>query len=103
MDERKLEFFTDIRFEDTVVSGRTVRLPFLYYDFSRITATFPAPIPKIQKALPSEKLEPVEIQPNTTLVTFVAYEYRKMEGIQPYNEFGVVIQTTHKERNLPGS
>ncbi|MHA2303358.1 MAG: acetoacetate decarboxylase family protein [Candidatus Thorarchaeota archaeon] len=103
MDERELEFFTDIQFEDIVVSGRTFRSPFLYYDFSRITATFPAPIPKIQKTLPSEKLAPVEIRPNTTLVTFVAYEYRGMEGIQPYNEFGVIIPTTHKERNLPGS
>jgi hypothetical protein len=103
MTEKELEFFTDIQFNDIVVSGRTFRLPFLYYDFSRITATFPAPIPEIQKVLPSEKLTPVEIQKNTTLVTFVAYEYRKMEGINPYNEFGVTIPTIHKEKNLPGS
>ena len=103
ISEKKLEFYKDIQFTEITVSGRTVKLPFLYYDFSRISANFPAPTSTIKKILPSKKLEPVEIKQGTTTVMFIAYEYRKMEGIAPYKEFGVGIPTTYKDNNLPGS
>ena len=102
MTEKELKFFTDIIFSPIEAAGRTFRTPFLYYDFSRITATFPAPISRVTESIPSKRLRPVEIKPNTTMVTLVAYEYRKMEGIHPYNEFGVSIPTVHVENDLPG-
>jgi hypothetical protein len=103
MTDTEVDFFKDTQFEDFEVSGRLFRFPILYYDFSRITASFPAPVAQVASLLPSDKLAPVELKPKTTMVNFVAYEYRKMEGVQPYNEFGVVIRTVHKETNLPGS
>lgn len=103
ISEKKLEFYKNIQFDEITASGRTFRLPFLYYDFSRITASFPAPTNKIKEILPSKKLQPVEIKQNASIVMFIAYEYRKMEGIAPYNEFGIAIPTTYKANNLPGS
>lgn len=96
------EFFADIKFEEIEVSGRSIRVPFVYYDFSRISALFTAPISSISKVLPSDFLIPFEYQPQTTIVTFIAYQYRKMEGGPPYNEFGIMVPTIHTEKNLPG-
>jgi hypothetical protein len=103
MKDKELEFFKDIHFKDLHVSGRSFQVPFQYYDFSRITARFPVSSKFITKVLPSTKLIPVEVKAETTFVTFVAFEYRKMKDLSPYNEFGILIPVIYKDDNIPGS
>ena len=92
--------------EEVEVSGIRVKFPICYFDSSRISASFPAPIVKVQKALPSKQLKPVQIKPGTTAISFSAYEHRQVEGYERYNEFGISVpvlyKTADREQGLPG-
>jgi hypothetical protein len=96
-------FFTGVKVEEIEVSGVRVRFPIRYFDSSMIAASFPAPAAKVQEVLPSDKLKPVQVMPGTAAVALAAMEYRHIDGLAPYNEFGVMLPVVYQTAdNIPG-
>jgi hypothetical protein len=77
-----------------------------YYDWFMIAADFSAPVGRVRRVLPSDKLKPVEIAPGMAQVSLMAMAYRRLERLAPYNEFGVLIPVQYSEPStdidLPG-
>jgi hypothetical protein len=100
-------FLTDVETQEIEIAGRRVRFPVRYYEATTMGATFVAPLDRVQRVLPSSKLVPIQPAPGMALVYLGAYSYRRIEGLAPYNEFGVMAPCTYKEStgapSLPGS
>jgi acetoacetate decarboxylase len=100
------EIFADIKTEDIEVGGFHFKAPFRYFDYSLISAAFPAPVESVKRVLPSKKLRLVEAAPRITTVSLVATENRAIDGMNPYNEFDVMVPVTYEtgdnEQELPG-
>lgn len=87
----------------TLSTGLSVDLPFKYYDFRWINAVFPASYDRITEILPSEKLKPLKSTPGRAVISFSAFEYHNVEGLQPYNEFTISIPVQYEPSiNFPG-
>jgi len=96
-------FFARAKLEEIEVFGVRVRFPVRYFDWSSITAAFPAPADKVREALPSDKLKPVQVTPGIATVALIAMEYRAVEGLAPYNEFAVMVPVMYEtSANVPG-
>jgi hypothetical protein len=106
LTEEKLKFFEGVKFEECEYSGRRVKFPFCFIDLSRMSASFSAPANKLKGALPTERLKPVEIKPGIAMVSFAGIEYREIDRLKPYNEFGVSMPVHYKRdensQALPG-
>lgn len=89
-------FFAGVKFKEVEAAGQQFRFPVLYRDFRRIAANFPAPAAKVQEVLPTPKLNPIQIQPGVTLIGLVGYEYRHIDGLAPYNEFGIGVPVQYE-------
>jgi len=89
--------------EVTLTTGMRIGLPVRYYDWSWISALFPAPVAKVLRLLPSKKLKPILLMPGTTMVALTAFEYRKIADVEPYNEFAISIPVQYGAAvNVPG-
>ena len=101
MDET---FFAGVKIEEIELStGVRIGLPVRYYDWSAIMAHFPAPAAKVRELLPSDKLKPALLMPGTAIVSFVAFEYREIADVAPYNEFGIMVPVLYEPAvNIPG-
>lgn len=106
LTEEKLKFFEGVKFEELEYFGRSFKFPVCYIDLSRISAFFPAPANRVKDALPTERLKPVEIKPGIAMVSFTGFEYREIDRLEPYNEFGVSVPVQYKRdegsQGLPG-
>lgn len=91
------DFFEGVKGE--VVAAR-------YYDWMAMTADFPAPMARVQDLLPSNKLKPVQVVPGIARITLAAAEYRHIDVLSPYNEFGIIIPVVYENpgamSDLPG-
>jgi hypothetical protein len=89
--------------EETVQVGRIpFELPQRYYDWSFIMAHFPAPTRRVRRLIPCDRLVPVELIPGIAAVTLAAFEYRRMETLEAYNEFAVMVPVRcEPDRNIP--
>ena len=97
------DFFAGIKIEEIEISGVRVRFPIRYFDSSMIAATFPAPAARVQEVLPSDRLKPVQLMPGTAAVALAAMEYRHIDGLAPYNEFGIMVPVEYQPAdNVPG-
>lgn len=87
-----------VTIEDVYVGGRRFELPQRYYDWSFIMAHFPAARGPVRRLLPpeAEALEPVEIVPGTAVVSFAAFEYRRMATLDPYKEVAIMVPVRHE-------
>jgi len=87
------DFYQEI--EHTPVQGRNYKLhvPLFYSDFMLISASYLAPLERIETILPSSRLKPYRITPWHGVVSITVYKYRKCD-IGPYNEVGVGIPVT---------
>lgn len=101
MDEA---FFAGVKIEQVeLTTGVRIGLPVRYYDWSAIMAHFPAPAAKVRKLLPSDKLQPALLMPGTAVVTMVAFEYRHIADVAPYNEFSISVPVLYEPTvNVPG-
>lgn len=72
-------------------SGALIPLPVEYTRASAMMAHFPAPTHNVQKLLPSNRLNPVQLVPGYAIVSLCALEYPLVRGGDPYNEFIVMI------------
>ena len=88
-------FFDDVQYEETVFQGRLLRFPVAYRDYRCIFASFPASKVKVMELLPSIKMEPMEVSPGATVIGLTGYEYLKVDGLEPYNEFSVTIPVNY--------
>jgi hypothetical protein len=62
-------FFSEATIEEVALStGMRIGLPVRYYDWSWISALFPAPVAKVLRLLPSNELKPILLMPGTTMV-----------------------------------
>lgn len=101
-------FFAQFKFEELEpVPGWRAEFPIRYFDWSMIAASFPVPIAKVQEVLPSPKLKPVRLQPDTTTVILMAMEYRRFAPGYSYNEFAIGIPVLYEPLEtaikLPGT
>lgn len=97
------DIFAGVKFEEIEFKGVRIRFPIRYFDLSSIVGAFPAPVAKVQEVLPSDKLKPVQPMPGTAIVALVAEEFRAVDVIGPYNEFGVMIPVAYETAgNVPG-
>jgi len=100
MDET---FFAGIKTEEIEISGVRITFPIRYFDSSTIAASFSAPAAKVQEALPSDKLKPVQFMPGTAAIALAAMEYRHIDSLAPYNEFGIMVPVVYQTAdNVPG-
>jgi hypothetical protein len=97
-------FFSEATIEEVALStGMRIGLPVRYYDWSWISALFPAPVAKVLRLLPSNELKPILLMPGTTMVALAAFEYRKIADVEPYNEFAISVPVQYEPAiNVPG-
>jgi len=97
-------FFSGAAKKEVVLStGMRIELPVRYYDWSWMSALFPAPVAAVERLLPSGKLKPLLLLPGTTMVALAAFEYRKIAGVEPYNEFTLSVPVQYEPAvNVPG-
>jgi hypothetical protein len=88
------------------LTGIHLSTPTRYFDWSVMSASFPAPVSNLQEKLP-KGLVAVEFEPATITIILRAIEVRKAQGLSPYNEFAVEVpvmyQKTAVDKGLPGS
>ena len=51
---------------------------------------------KATDMLLSKRLEPIEISPGVGLLSIIAFEYKAIQGLKPYNEFGTFIPVNYR-------
>jgi hypothetical protein len=86
-----------VKFEDVEFEGQKVRFPVVYSDQSRVSATYTVSLSKAKSMLPSKRLEPIEVKPGVGMLSIIAFEYRSIEGLKPYNEFGIFIPVNYRK------
>jgi hypothetical protein len=78
-------------------------LPVRFYDWSAIMAHFPVPADAVRSLLPSDRLRPAELFPGMGILSMAAMEYRRIDGIEPYNEFGIMVPVLYEPPlTIPG-
>jgi hypothetical protein len=89
------------RTERTLSTGHTVELP-LDCEFTLAGGLFTASARRLSAHLPT-RLSPVRVGPQTGAVALVGIEYHRVGGLDPYDEFAVVVPVVADARtDLPG-
>ncbi len=86
-----------VKFEDIEFEGQKIRFPIVYRDQSRISANYTISLSKARSVLPSKKLEPIEVMPGAGMLSIMAFEYKSIEGMKPYNEFGTFMPVNYRK------
>lgn len=86
----------------TLSTGHEVTLP-LRAEARVVGAAFPASRRAVAERLPAG-LSPVRVAPGRAAVAFLAVDYRRVAvpGLDPYDEFGVVVPATPSSSPVPG-
>lgn len=88
--------------ERRLSTGQTVELP-LECEFTMVGGVFPAPARRLSAALP-DRLSALRIAPGVGAVTLASIEYHYVGGLDPYDEFAVVVPVVADARtDLPGA
>lgn len=99
MGTKRTESGTSVRLS----TGQTVELP-LVTEASMYGAVFPAPREQVERFLP-HGIQPIRATPGgKAAVTLLSVEYHRIgvDGIEPYDEFGVLFPAVHgSERTVP--
>lgn len=86
----------------TLSTGHTVELP-LDCEFTAAGGLFPASARTLSARLP-DRLSPIRVAPRTGAVAFVSIEYHYVGGLDPYDEFAVIVPVVADARtDLPGA
>jgi hypothetical protein len=70
--------------------------PIRYSDHSTLVAGFGASSAKVQTALPSDRLRPIELETGAAPTASASWEYRQIESLAPYNEFMVLASVMYQ-------
>lgn len=91
-----------VRTQRRLSTGHTVELP-LECEFTLVGGTFPASARRLSAVLP-DRLSPLRVAPRTGAVTFASIEYHYVGGLDPYDEFAVIVPVVADARtDLPGA
>lgn len=80
------------------LEARDVKLPSLITDQSTMLAFFEAPVKVIERLMPMPDFEVTHVMPGTTMVGIACMEYRNVQGLDPYNEVGIMIPMRYRPR-----
>lgn len=95
------DFFDKFEYQKVMYDGKEYEEPLKYFDFLRMTSYFPASAKKLKKYLPSKKLKLLKPFPGMSIIFIVAFQYRKVSYLEPYNEVGIgfpVVLKTQKKK-----
>jgi len=87
--------------QDTIYKlkdGSEVKLPLKYDNWTWIMATFSISYEQAKELLP-DSLEPVLFSKGEALISFGAYKYPDVIGLEPYNEFLVSIPVQYGKKS----
>jgi hypothetical protein len=85
------------------LTGARLQMQVRFLDMGLVGAHFAAPTANVQKLLPSQRLLPIERSPGTAEIFMAGMEYRHVDILFPYNEFGIMVPATyHAEEHAPG-
>ena len=76
------------------IGGSYLYFPVIYDHTTVIGASFPASMDRISNLMPSPKLRPILYAGDKASVFLLAMQYRVINGLDPYNEFAVMIPVT---------
>ncbi len=82
-------FFSKFKYEEIDFKGEKGEVPAKYFDVFSFAAVFPVSARKLKKYLPSKKMDIIKPFPGISLIFIVAYEYKHISALEPYNEVGI--------------
>ena len=82
-------FFDQFEYQEIEFKGEKAIVPAKYYDFFSMSAVFPVSARKLKKYLPTKKMRLIKPFPGISLIFVIAYEYKKISALEPYNEIGI--------------
>jgi hypothetical protein len=89
-------FFEGIAHKEVSWDNRTLSVPLFYYDAMAIGAALLTPLDKIQRLLPTPRMQPVRLTPRHGLTTITAHACRYCDN-GPYNEVAIGFPVTLSE------
>jgi len=92
------EFFDKYEYQKVEFDGKEYEAPLRYNDFLRMVAYFPAKARKLKKYLPTKKLKLVKPFPGMSIIFIIAFEYRDVSHLEPYNEVGIGFPVVLKDQ-----
>lgn len=78
------------------LTGIRMQMPAYYIDGSMFSASFQAPVDKVQLLLPSSKLSPVECSIGKGEILILTNEFRHIDILYPYNEVAITIPVSYQ-------
>lgn len=81
------------------MTGISIQSEVHYHHMSMMSAVFGVSAEVIKTILPSKKLIPIEREPDIAEIHFVAFEYRSIDILFPYNEFAIYVPVLFKNIN----
>ena len=82
-------FFDQFDYEEIDFKGEKGEVPAKYFDVFTISALFPVSAKKLKKYLPTKKMKLIKPFPGISLIFIMAYEYKHISALGPYNEVGI--------------
>lgn len=83
-------------------SGKIVKLPLHYENWTWMMATFSIPLEQARQLLP-DSLIPITISEGEALISFGAYHYPIVSDLAPYDEFLISIPVQYNKVSEPNS
>ncbi len=83
------DFFNQFEYKEIEFKGEKGEVPAKYFDVFTISAVFPVSARKLKKYLPTKKMKLIKPFPGISLIFVIAYEYKHISALGPYNEVGI--------------
>jgi hypothetical protein len=93
------DFFEQFKYEEIEFKGEKGEVPAKYFDTRSFSAVFPASSRKLKKYLPSKKMKLIKPFPGISFIFIVAYEYKRISALEPYNEVGIGYPLNFKDKD----
>ena len=91
------DFFNQFEYKEIDFKGEKGEVPAKYYDVFTISAVFPVSARKLKKYLPTKKMKLIKPFPGISLMFVIAFEYRHISALEPYNEVGIGFPIIFRE------
>ncbi|MFW9852563.1 MAG: acetoacetate decarboxylase family protein [Candidatus Thorarchaeota archaeon] len=93
------DFFKKFKYEEIDFKGEKGEIPAKYFDTRSFSAIFPASSRKLKKYLPTKKMKLIKPFPGISFIFVVAYEYKHISALEPYNEIGIGYPLKFKDKD----
>jgi hypothetical protein len=93
------DFFNQFEYKEIEFKGEKGEVPAKYFDVFSFSAVFPVSARKLKRYLPSKKMKLIKPFPGISLIFVIAYEYKHISVLEPYNEVGIGIPLIFQEGN----